>query len=79
MGAQFRSCSVIKLLPGSVLPNKLLLWFYNECHHGKIPMDGVGGTVKNVVFRKVKSDQVVINSPQELSEAAKSFVPSIIP
>ena len=34
-------------------------------------------SVKSVVFRKVKSGQVVINSPQEFSEAVKSFVPSI--
>ena len=54
-----------------------LTCFYNERHHGKGPMDGVGGTVKNVVFRKVKSGQVVINSSQEFSDAVKSFVPSI--
>ena len=40
-------------------------------------MDGVGGTVKNVIFRKVKSGQVVINSSQEFSEAVKTFVPAI--
>ena len=76
MGAQFRSCFVFKLLVGIVLPINSLMWFYNECHHGKGPMDGVGGTVKNVVFKKVKSGQVVINSPQDFSEAVKSFVPS---
>ena len=37
-------------------------------------MDGVGGTVKNVIFQKVKSGQVVINSPQEFSEVVKTFV-----
>ena len=76
MGAQFRSCFVFKLLVGIVLPINSLMWFYNECHHGKGPMDGVGGTVKNVVFKKVKSGQVVINSPQDFSEAVKSFVSS---
>ena len=34
-------------------------------------------TVKSVVFRKVKSGQMVMNSSQEFSEAVKSFVPSI--
>ena len=34
---------------------------------------GVRGTVRNVLFRKVKSAQVVINSPQEFS-AVKSFI-----
>ena len=77
MGTQFRSRFVFKLLWGTVLPNKSLMWFHNEHHHGKGPMDVVGGTVKNVVFRKVKSGQVVINPPQEFSEAVKPFLPSI--
>ena len=51
MGADFRPRSVFKLLASTVLPNKSLTWCYNERHHGKGPMDGVGETVKNVVFR----------------------------
>ena len=78
MGAQFRSRFVFKLLAGTVLPNKSLAWFYNERHHGKGPMDGIGGTVKNVVFRKVKSGQVMIYSPREFCEAVNSFIPSIL-
>ena len=27
-----------------------LEWHYMEAHHGKGPMDVVGGTIKNVVF-----------------------------
>ena len=61
MVARFRSHFVFKLLAGTVFPNKSLMWFYNERHHGKGPMDG----------------QMVINSPQEFSEAVKSFLPSI--
>ena len=77
MGTQFRSRFVFKLLAGTILQNKSLMWLYNELHHGKGPMDAVGKTVKSVVFRKVKFGQVVINSSQEFSEAVKSFVPSI--
>ena len=55
MGARFRFLFVFKLLAGTVLPNKSLMSFYNEDHHEKGPMDGVGGTVKNVVFMKVMS------------------------
>ena len=58
--------------------NKSLCWFYNERHHGKGPMDGVGGTIKNVIFRKVKSGQIVVHTPKEFSDAAMKFVPSII-
>ena len=77
MGAQLRSWFVFQILAGTILPNKSLMWLYNERHHGKDPMDGVGGTVKNVIFRKVKSDQVVIYSTQEFSEAVKTLVPAI--
>ena len=52
-------------------------WHYNEAHHGKGPMDGVGGTVKNVVFRNVKSGKALINSPKEFANCAAQLVPSI--
>ena len=45
---------------------------------GKGPMDGVGGTIKNVIFRKVKLGQVVVHTPKEFFDAAMKFVPSII-
>ena len=43
----------------------------------KDPMDGVGGTVKNVILRKVKSGQLVVHSLLEVSETVTRFVPSI--
>ena len=58
--------------------NKSLHWFYNEGQHCKVPMDDVGETVKNVIFRKVKSDQIVVHTPKEFSDAAMKFVSSII-
>ena len=41
-------------------------------------MDDVGGTTKNVIFRKVKSGQIVVHTPKEFSDAAMKFVSSII-
>ena len=41
------------------------------------PMEGIRGTAKNVVFRQVKSDRVIINSAEEFSVAANNFVVSI--
>ena len=41
-------------------------------------MDDVGGIIKNVFFRKVKSDQIVVHTPKDFSDAAMKFVPSII-
>ena len=32
--------------------------------HGKGSMDGIDGTIKNVIFRKVKSGQIVIHNPK---------------
>ena len=41
-------------------------------------MDDVGETIKNVIFQKVKSGQVVVHTPKEFSDAAMKFVSSII-
>ena len=45
-------------------------------------MDGIGGTIKNVILRnvilrKVKSGQFVVHSPPEFSEPVTKFVSSI--
>ena len=46
-----------------------------EAHHGKGPMDGVDGTIKNVVFREVKSGRLSI--PKEFAGVAQKLFPSI--
>ena len=60
-----------------MFPEKHVVWCYNERHHGKGPMDSVGGTVKNVVFRKVKSGKVTIYSPEQFTEAVQKFITAI--
>ena len=77
MGAHFRSRFIFPLLAGTMFLNKSLYWFYNDRHHGKVPMDDVGGTIKNVIFRKVKSAEIVVHTPKEFFDAAMKFVPSI--
>ena len=52
--SQFRSRFAFKLL-SSYRPELLTEWNYNEAHHWKDPMDGVGGTIKMSCF--VKSSQ----------------------
>ena len=74
--AQFRSRFVFKLL-ANYRKDLQLEWNYNEAHHDKGPMDGIRGTIKNVVFRQVKYGRVIINSAEEFSVAANKFVPSI--
>ena len=36
-------------------------------------MGGIGDTVKNIVFRKVLSDEVVIGSPEEFTQYANQI------
>ena len=47
--SQFRSRFVFALMTHSN-PDCTIQWYYNERHHRKGPMDGVGGTVKNMIF-----------------------------
>ena len=56
---------------------KSLSWFYNERNHEKNPMDGIDWTVKNMIFRKVNSGQVVACTLLKFTEAVKRFVASI--
>ena len=50
-------------------------WFYNKKSHGKGPMDGIGGTM-NVVFQKIKSGFLTIDSPFKFYQAVKKmFLP----
>ena len=58
--------------------NKSLCRFYNEGHHGKVLMDDLDESIKNVIFRKVKSGQIAVHTPKETSDAAMKFVSSII-
>ena len=40
-------------------------------------MDGIDSTIKNVVFRQVMSDQIMIKSAENFCKAANQFSPSI--
>ena len=70
--SQFRSKLVFKLLT-LIHPDIGLEWHYNKAHHGKGLMDGIGGTVKNTVFRKVLSGKVVIRSPEDFTRYANQI------
>ena len=52
-------------------------WHYNEDHHEKGLMDGLGGTIKNLVFRAVKSGKILVRDPEEFATAANDIVPSM--
>ena len=75
--SQFCSRFVFYLLTEDLLDGVELTWNCNQKIHGKGPMDGVEGTVKNIIFRKVKSGFVTIDSPFEFHQVILKFVPSI--
>ena len=70
--SRFWSKFVFKLLTLNH-PEIGLEWHHSEAHHGKGPMVGIGGTVKNTVFRKVLSGEVVIGSPEEFAQYANQI------
>ena len=41
-------------------------------------MDDVGEIIKNIIFRKLKSGQIVVHTLKEFSDAARKYVSSII-
>ena len=74
--AQFRSRFVFKLLAG-INSSINITWCYNERHHGKGSMHGIGGTIKNCVYRDVMSAKCVIDKPKEFAEHAEKVVKGI--
>ena len=71
--SQFRSKFVFRLT--TLFPSNWQVHrYYNERHHGKGPMDGLGGCVKNYVFRAVLSEKVVISTPKEFADYANANI-----
>ena len=74
--AQFRSKYVFALT--SLFPSNFnVTRYYNERHHGKGPMDGIGGCVKNVVYRAVMAGREVIKTPEEFAKCADRLVKGV--
>ena len=74
--SQFRSRFVFKLL-SRVDSSLNLTWCYNERHHGKGPMDGIGRTLKNCVYRDVMSGKYVIDNPKLFAEKSIESITSL--
>ena len=54
-----------------------LSWCYNELHHEKGPMDDVGGTIKQRVFRDVRSGKVSITNAEHFAAHADAILNGI--
>ena len=57
-----------------------LRWYYNKRHDDKEPMDGVGGIIKNRVYRDVMPNKCVIKSAEEFaSKVVIGITPLYLP
>ncbi|XP_063222679.1 uncharacterized protein LOC134531076 isoform X2 [Bacillus rossius redtenbacheri] len=52
-------------------------WNYFATSHGKGAVNGVGGTLKRTVWRKVKSRQEIVNSPVEFFQCTERNVKGV--
>ena len=74
--ALFQSQFVFKLL--SRIDSCLnITWCYNERHHGKGPINGTGGTLKDCVYHDVMSGKCVIDIPKPFAEHVDETVKRI--
>ena len=77
MTVQFRSRFIFKLLASTIFEE--ISWFYNKRHHGKKPDGRLSGTLKNVVFRKVKSGQIVARPRTTLQKLQENLCRQLQP
>ena len=54
-----------------------MTWCYNERHHGKDLMDGIGRTLKNSIYWDVMSGKCVNDIPKQFAQFAESAVKRI--
>ena len=74
--AQFRSRFVFQLT--TEFTDKFnVTRYYHERHHGKGPMDGIGGCIKHVVYRSVLCGREIITTPYDFVECANRLVKNI--
>ena len=74
--AQFKSKYCFELM-ASYNPAITITWSYFESHHGKGPVDGIGGSVKSTVYRNVKAGKKVINNAKESADYADCIINNI--
>ena len=71
--AQFRSKYVFALT--SLFPSKFnVTRYYNERHHRKRPINGIGGCVEKVVYRAVMAGREVIKTPEGFAKCANRLL-----
>lgn len=79
-GSQFKNRFTLSNMtrPQLLHPNlEEVDWSFFGTAHGKGPVDGVGGTVKRAVWRRILQRQSVVSNAEEFAEVAKVACPNI--
>ncbi len=75
--AQFKSKFCFYFLAHCYPSDLHITWSFFESHHGKGPVDGIGGKVKSSVYSDVKAGQVVIQNAEQFAAHANVRVNKI--
>ena len=71
--SQFKSCYVFQ--DTAHLDSSITIdWNYFESHHGKGAVDGIGGCIKQKVFKYVKSLKVILSNTEQFANNANKVV-----
>ena len=74
--SQFKSCYVFQDI--AHLDSYVTFdWNYLESHHGKGAVDGIGGCVKQKVFKHVKSLKVILSNAEQFANYANKVVDGV--
>jgi hypothetical protein len=79
-GSQFKNRYTLSVLldPQSLHPNlRKMDWSFFGTAHGKGPVDGIGGTVKRTVWRRILQRRAIINRAEEFADVARKCCPNI--
>ena len=80
-GSQFKNRYTLSfILSPEEIHNDLkeIDWSFFATSHGKGPIDGIGGTVKRAVWRRILQGSVVINNAADFVSVAKDACPNIV-
>ena len=79
-GSQFKNrFTLSNILRPHIIHSELkeVDWSFFGTAHGKGPVDGVGGTVKRAVWRRILMRQVLVNSAKDFAEVATVACPNV--
>ena len=75
-GSQFRSQYAFFMLT-RFRPDLSIEWHFFEANHGKGAVDGLGGSVKHAVWRRVMGNRLTIRCASEFADEANKICPGI--